>query len=373
MTIAETIFTMSNDVTVGKIALREAAYISVSGLPSGTGAGPTRNDMIEVKQSTAVEVRVYMKGTDTERGLSGGSSTMVVNLCKTGESSHSVIAPAITDLGYGWYALALTTTHTNTLGIATFHITMTGAFSNDELTLNVIAINKQDAVRMGLTALPNATAGANTGLPVVGTQVPNATAGANAGLPVVGTQIPLAAAGVSTGLPVLDANLNSAADLQRWIGTAPSALSSGLVQATTQAINGTSTTAISTALLDASLTGHATAGTVGGALTTAAAFSTAAVATAVLDALLTDHAVEGSVADGVALAASLLQGNYVVDQTDTSDPNGQTSARLRCFRTGVAAAAATDGGVGEGEFATFVATTEYSGVNKILTHRVARQ
>lgn len=329
--------------------------------------------MIEVKQSTAVEVRVYMKGTDTERGLPGGASTMVVNLCKTGEGSHSVIAPAITDLGYGWYALALTTTHTNTLGIATFHITMTGAFSNDELTLNVIAIDKQDTVRMGLTALPNAAAGANTGLPVVGTQVPNATAGANTGLPVVGTQIPLAAAGVSTGLPVLDANLNSAADLQRWIGTAPSALSSGLVQVTTQAINGTSTTAISTALLDASLSGHATAGTTGAALTAAAALSTSAIAGAVLDALLTDHAVEGSVADGVALAASLLQGNYVVDQTDTSDPNGQTSARLRCFRTGVAAAAATDGGVGEGEFATFVATTEYSGVNKILTHRVARQ
>lgn len=330
--------------------------------------------MIEATQSTAIIVRVLMKGTDTGRGLPGIASTITVNAAKGGTTAFTAITPTITDMGSGWYALSLTTTHTNTLGVMNFHITCPATFDNDELSLNVIAVNKQDAVRMGMTALPNATAGTDTGLPVVGTQIPNATAGANTGLPVVGTQIPLAAAGANTGLPVLDANLNSASDLKRWIGTAPSALSSGLVQATTQAINGTSTTAISTALLDASLSGHATAGTVGEALTTAATAATAAdVATAVLDALLTDHAVEGSVADGVALAASLLQGNYVVDQTVTSDPNGQTSARLRCFRDGAAAAAATDGGTGEGEFATFVATTEYSGVNKILTHRVVRQ
>jgi hypothetical protein len=42
-----------------------------------------------------------------------------------------------------------------------------------------------DSVRLGLTALPNATAGANTGLPVVGTQIPNANAAANGGLPTV--------------------------------------------------------------------------------------------------------------------------------------------------------------------------------------------
>lgn len=49
------------------------------------------------------------------------------------------------------------------------------------------AVNPDDAVRGGMTALPNAVAGANTGLPVVGTQVPNATAGASGGLFIAGT------------------------------------------------------------------------------------------------------------------------------------------------------------------------------------------
>lgn len=53
--------------------------------------------------------------------------------------------------------------------------------------IRLLAINLDDAVRAGLTALPNATAGANTGLPVVGTQVPNATAGAANGLFIAGT------------------------------------------------------------------------------------------------------------------------------------------------------------------------------------------
>lgn len=47
--------------------------------------------------------------------------------------------------------------------------------------------DNQDGVRGGMTALPNAAAGANTGLPVVGTQVPNATAGAAGGLLVSGS------------------------------------------------------------------------------------------------------------------------------------------------------------------------------------------
>jgi hypothetical protein len=55
------------------------------------------------------------------------------------------------------------------------------------IELELTAVDNQDAVRAGLTALPNATAGANTGLPVVGTQVPNATAGASGGLLISGS------------------------------------------------------------------------------------------------------------------------------------------------------------------------------------------
>lgn len=98
-----------------------------------------------------------------------------------------------------------------------------------------------------------------------------------------------------------------------------------------------------------------------------------AIRDAVLDALLSDHAIVGSVADGIAIAAGLLQSNFFIDSTVNTNPNGQTVARMRVFRTSVDAAAATDGGVGEGEFATFDVITTYTGVNKIATHRVVRQ
>jgi len=101
--------------------------------------------------------------------------------------------------------------------------------------------------------------------------------------------------------------------------------------------------------------------------------NTPTVVNAILDELLTGHAIVGSVADGIAIAAGMLQGNFLMDQTNNADPNGQTAARLRVFRTGVATAAATDGGSGQGEFATFVVTTTYTGLNKIATHRVVRQ
>ncbi len=105
-----------------------------------------------------------------------------------------------------------------------------------------------------------------------------------------------------------------------------------------------------------------------------AAIPTAAqIRDAILDALLQDHSIVGSVADGIAIAAGLLQGNFFIDQVDNTNPNGQTSARMRVFRSAAAMASITDGGVGEGEFATFLVTTTYVGPNKIATHKVVRQ
>ncbi len=63
------------------------------------------------------------------------------------------------------------------------------------IEVDLVAYDPMDTVRLGLTALPNAVAGANTGLPVVGTQIPNATAGAANGLFIAGTN----AATVITG------------------------------------------------------------------------------------------------------------------------------------------------------------------------------
>lgn len=93
---------------------------------------------------------------------------------------------------------------------------------------------------------------------------------------------------------------------------------------------------------------------------------------AVLNAVRSGFVGSGTIGEGMSIAASLLQGNYYMDQV-VNGTSGQTSARIRCFHTGAAAAAATDGGSGEGEFATFIVTTTYAGANKIATHRVVQQ
>lgn len=93
---------------------------------------------------------------------------------------------------------------------------------------------------------------------------------------------------------------------------------------------------------------------------------------AVLNAARSGFVGTGTIGEGMAIASSLLQGNFYMDQV-TNGSNGQTSARIRCFHTGAATAAATAGGSGQGEFATFIVTTAYSGPGKITEHRVVQQ
>lgn len=93
---------------------------------------------------------------------------------------------------------------------------------------------------------------------------------------------------------------------------------------------------------------------------------------AILDAARTGHIATGSIGEGVAIATALLQGNFYMDNV-TNAFNGQTAARMRCFHTGAAAQAATPGGTGQGEFATFLVTTTYNGPNKVTSHRVVQQ
>lgn len=93
---------------------------------------------------------------------------------------------------------------------------------------------------------------------------------------------------------------------------------------------------------------------------------------AVLNAARSGFIGTGTIGEGVSIASSLLQGNYYMDNV-TNGGNGQTAARIRCFHTGAATAAATNGGSGEGEFATFLVTTTYEGPNKIASHRVVQQ
>jgi len=68
--------------------------------------------------------------TDHVSGLAG--LTLTITASKNGAAFGS-ISPTVTDRGDGWYNLALTTSHTDTLGDLALHITSTGADPTDAL------------------------------------------------------------------------------------------------------------------------------------------------------------------------------------------------------------------------------------------------
>lgn len=93
---------------------------------------------------------------------------------------------------------------------------------------------------------------------------------------------------------------------------------------------------------------------------------------AILSAARSGFMSSGTIGEGVAMATAILHGNFIMDQVIDSS-NGETASRIRCFHTSAAAESATFGGSGEGEFATLIVTTTYSGKSKIATHRVVQQ
>lgn len=78
-----------------------------------------------LKLSTARNKMIFMVDeTDHITGLA--SLTLTITASKDGAAFAS-ITPTVTDRGSGWYNLALTTSHSDTLGDLALHITSTGA------------------------------------------------------------------------------------------------------------------------------------------------------------------------------------------------------------------------------------------------------
>ena len=90
--------------------------------------------------------------------------TPTVTISKNGAAFGSP-SGAVSEIGSGLYKVAGNATDSNTLGSLILHATATGADPVD-VEFEVVAFDPQDAVRMGQTALPNATAGALNGLPL---------------------------------------------------------------------------------------------------------------------------------------------------------------------------------------------------------------
>lgn len=103
-----------------------------------------------LKQSAAVNVMVFM--TDSADHVTGKTGlTLAVTASKNGGAFASV-SPTVTERGSGWYNLALTASHTDTLGDLVIHITGTGADPSD-LKLLVVAFDVNSATNLGLSYL----------------------------------------------------------------------------------------------------------------------------------------------------------------------------------------------------------------------------
>lgn len=114
------------------------------------------------QSSTAKPLLFFMTdSSDHITGKTGLSPTVTIS--KNGGSFGSP-AGAVSEIANGWYKVAGNATDTNTLGPIALHATGTGADPDDRL-FPVVVYDPDDAVRLGLTALPNANAGANGGLP----------------------------------------------------------------------------------------------------------------------------------------------------------------------------------------------------------------
>lgn len=87
--------------------------------------------MRQLKQSVPTNIMVFM--TDSINRVSGKTGlTLSINLSKNG-GAFSSITPSVTERGYGWYSIALTSSHTDTLGDLALNITATGADPTDLL------------------------------------------------------------------------------------------------------------------------------------------------------------------------------------------------------------------------------------------------
>lgn len=122
--------------------------------------------MAILKQSTSRNRMILMvQSADHVTGIA--SLTLVIQISKDG-GALATITPTVTDRGSGFYNLALDTTHTNTLGDLALHITGGATADPTDIVDQIVAIDLNDAVRFGLSGIPNAAAGASGGLIING-------------------------------------------------------------------------------------------------------------------------------------------------------------------------------------------------------------
>lgn len=157
---------------------------------------------------------LLVSDSDHSTGVTGLSPTVTIS--KDG-GAFAAPAGAVSEIGDGWYKLAANATDRDTLGDCLLHATGTGADPTDAV-FTIVAYDPFDAVRLGLTALPNANATAAGGLPVSaagGLDLDEMNADIEAIETTVAANLDAAVSGVATQSSVDEAN----ADLDEVIAT----------------------------------------------------------------------------------------------------------------------------------------------------------
>jgi len=131
-----------------------------------------------LKQSTARNLMVFLTdSTDHVTGKTG--ATLSVSLSKNG-AAFSSISPTVTERGDGWYNIALTSSHTDTLGDLVLRATAAGAdpidlreqvfaglpgesvtvssIANDAITAAAVAASAVTEIQSGLATAADLTA-----------------------------------------------------------------------------------------------------------------------------------------------------------------------------------------------------------------------
>ena len=121
--------------------------------------------MLELKQNATDKAIPFLMVSTTVHNTGKAGLTPTVTLSKNG-GAFAAAAGTVAEIANGWYKLTPTSADTNTTGSLVLHATGTGADDSDRECL-VVPFDPYDATRLGLGALPNASAGANNGLPTV--------------------------------------------------------------------------------------------------------------------------------------------------------------------------------------------------------------
>ena len=111
-----------------------------------------------LKQSTARNLMVFM--ADSSDHITGKTGlTLTITASKDGAAFAS-ISPTVTERGSGWYSLALTTSHTDTLGDFAVHITGTGADATD-ISRQVVVQIPGDVMTANMTQINGSSTSSN--------------------------------------------------------------------------------------------------------------------------------------------------------------------------------------------------------------------